>query len=293
MAPLARCAAAVLLVLPLQAAAPAPDHRARFEARVAALEARAGGRLGVAALDTGTGRGLAHRAGERFPLCSTFKVLLAGAVLQRVDRAEARLDTRLAYGKAELLAYAPITTARVAEGGLTVGELCAAAVEVSDNTAANLLLRSLGGPGAVTVFARSLGDPVTRLDRTEPTLNEARPGDPRDTTTPEAMVATLRALLLSPALKPESRARLEGWMAACTTGGTRLRAGLPKNWAVGDKTGSGARGTVNDVALLRPPHRTPILVAAYYTGSRASGKDRDAVLAEVGRIVAEAFREAE
>lgn len=291
MAHLARCAA-VLLILPL-GAAPAPDRLARPEAGLAALEARAGGRLGVVALDTGSGRRLAHRAGERFPMCSTFKVLLAGTVLQRVDRGELRLDLRLPYGKADLLAYAPVTTARLAEGGLAVGELCAAAVEVSDNTAANLLLASVGGPGAVTAFARSLGDPVTRLDRTEPALNEARPGDPRDTTTPEAMVATLRTLLLGPALKPESRARLEGWMAACTTGGTRLRAGLPKDWAVGDKTGSGARGTVNDVAILRPPHRAPILVAAYFTGSRASGKDREAVLAEVGRIVAEAFRGAE
>jgi len=284
---------AVLLcpALSLRAAAP-PSKRAAPAVRLAALEARAGGRLGVAVLDTGSGRRLTYRGGERFPLCSTFKVLLAGAVLQKVDRGEARLDTRLPYGKADLLAYAPVTTARVAEGGLTIGDLCAAAVEVSDNTAANLLLRALGGPASVTAFARTLGDPVTRLDRTEPTLNEARPGDRRDTTTPAAMVGSLQALLLGPTLPPESRARLEGWMVACTTGGTRLRAGLPPDWAEGDKTGSGARGTVNDVAILRPPHRAPILVAAYFTGSSASGKDRDAVLADVGRIVAEAFREA-
>ncbi len=292
MARLVRAAAALLLILPL-GAAPAPGRSARFQARLAALEARAGGRLGVAVLDTGTGRRLAHRAGERFPLCSTFKVLLAGAVLQRVDRGETQLDRRLPYGKADLLAYAPVTTAHVAEGGLTVGELCAAAVEVSDNTAANLLLRAFGGPAAVTAFLRTLGDPLTRLDRTEPALNEARPGDPRDTTTPAAMVGSLQALLLGPALKPESRARLEGWMAACTTGRGRLRAGLPPTWAVGDKTGSGARGTANDVAILRPPHRAPLLVAAYLTGSTVSDSGRDAILAEVGRIVAEAFEEAE
>lgn len=289
MAPLARCLAAALLILPLRAAAPTPARRAGYEARLAALEARTGGRLGVVALDTGTGRRLAHRGGERFPLCSTFKVLLAGAVLQKVDRGETRLDRRLPFGKADLLAYAPVTTARVAEGGMTVGDLCAAAVEVSDNTAANLLLGDLGGPAAVTAFARALGDPRTRLDRTEPTLNEARPGDPRDTTTPEAMVGSLRALLLGPSLGPESRARLEGWMAACTTGRTRLRAGLPPDWAAGDKTGSGARGTTNDVAILRPPHRAPILVAAYLTGSTASDSGRDAVLAEVGRLVVEAL----
>ncbi len=289
MAPLARCLAAALLILPLRAAAPTPARRAGYEARLAALEARTGGRLGVVALDTGTGRRLAHRGGERFPLCSTFKVLLAGAVLQKVDRGETRLDRRLPFGKADLLAYAPVTTARVAEGGMTVGDLCAAAVEVSDNTAANLLLGDLGGPAAVTAFARALGDPRTRLDRTEPTLNEARPGDPRDTTTPEAMVGSLRALLLGPTLGPESRARLEGWMAACTTGRTRLRAGLPPDWAAGDKTGSGARGTANDIAILRPPHRAPILVAAYLTGSTASDSGRDAVLAEVGRLVVEAL----
>ena len=132
---------------------------------------------------------------------------------------------------------------------------------------------------------------MTRLDRTEPTLNTALPGDPRDTTTPTAMVDTLRALLLGPTLSPASRQRLEGWMAACTTGRNRLRAGLPADWAAGDKTGSGERGTVNDVAILRPPHRAPILVAVYYTGSTAPMEARNAVLAEVGRIVVAAFKD--
>jgi beta-lactamase class A len=281
--------AAVLLILPLQAVPPVVPASAA--ARLAALEARAGGRLGVAVLDTGSGRRLDHRGGERFPLCSTFKVLLAGAVLARVDAGQEVLDRRLSYSQADLLEYAPVTAAHVAEGGLKVRDLCAAAVEVSDNTAANLLLRTLGGPGAITAFARSLGDPVTRLDRTEPTLNTALPGDPRDTTTPTAMVDSLRALLLGPALKLASRQRLEGWMAACTTGRNRLRAGLPADWSVGDKTGSGERGTVNDVAILRPPHRAPILVAVYYTGSSAPMEDRNAVLAEVGRIVVAAFKD--
>jgi beta-lactamase class A len=282
--------AAACLLLPLQAALPVvPVPPA--PARLAALEARAGGRLGVAVLDTGSGRRLDHRGGERFPLCSTFKVLLAGAVLARVDGGRETLERRLPYGQADLLEFAPVTTAHVAEGGLTVRDLCAAAVEVSDNTAANLLLQTLGGPTAVTTFARSLGDPVTRLDRTEPTLNTALPGDPRDTTTPTAMVNTLRALMLGDALSSGSRQRLDGWMTACTTGRNRLRAGLPANWAAGDKTGSGEHGTVNDVAILRLPHRAPILVAVYYTGSKAPMEDRNAVLAEVGRIVVSAFKE--
>jgi len=282
--------AAALLILPLQAAPPAAPVPPTA-ARLAALEARAGGRLGVAVLDTGSGRRLDHRGGERFPLCSTFKVLLAGAVLARVDGGREALDRRVPYGQADLLEYAPVTAAHVGEGSLPVLDLCAAAVEVSDNTAANLLLQALGGPRAITTFARSLGDPVTRLDRTEPTLNTALPGDPRDTTTPTAMVDTLRALLLGPTLSPASRQRLEGWMAACTTGRNRLRAGLPADWAAGDKTGSGERGTVNDVAILRPPHRAPILIAAYYTGSTAPMEARNAVLAEVGRIVVAAFKD--
>lgn len=290
--------AAVLLVQALQAAPPAsrtprPAVQAARSApaRLAALEARAGGRLGVAALDTGTGRRIAHRGEERFPMCSTFKVLLAGAVLARVEKGQERLDRPIAYTKADLLDYAPVATARLAEGRMTVEALCAAAVEASDNTAANLLLQALGGPGEVTAFARGLGDPVTRLDRTEPTLNTALPGDPRDTTTPAAMVESLKAMLLGGGLEPDSCQRLEGWMRGSLTGGDRLRAGLPATWTIGDKTGTGDRGTVNDVAILRPPGRAPILVAAYYTGSRAPLKDRNAVLAEVGRIVAAAFQE--
>lgn len=290
--------AAVLLVQALQAAPPAsrtprPAVQAARSApaRLAALEARAGGRLGVAALDTGTGRRIAHRGEERFPMCSTFKVLLAGAVLARVEKGQERLDRPIAYTKADLLEYAPIAAARLAEGRMTVEALCAAAVEASDNTAANLLLQALGGPGEVTAFARGLGDPVTRLDRTEPTLNTALPGDPRDTTTPAAMVESLKAMLLGGGLEPDSCQRLEGWMRGSLTGGDRLRAGLPATWTIGDKTGTGDRGTVNDVAILRPPGRAPILVAAYYTGSRAPLKDCNAVLAEVGRIVAAAFQE--
>lgn len=285
MAPFPRLVAIALLgMMPLLA-----DASKEAKAQLAALEIRSGGRLGVAVLDTGSGRRLEYRGTERFPLCSTFKVLLAGAVLLRVDKGQERLDRQIPFGQTNLLDYAPVTRARLAEGSLSVEELCAASVVVSDNTAANLLLEILDGPPAVTAFARTLGDPVTRLDRNEPDLNSAIPGDLRDTTTPTAMAASLKALLLGPTLSATSRQRLEGWMAACTTGRQRLRAGLPAPWAVGDKTGSGERGTANDVAILRPPHHAPILVAAYYTGSTASAEARNAVLAEVGRIVAAEF----
>ena len=255
-----------------------------------ALEAHSGRRLGVAALDTGTGRRVMHRAGERFAMCSTFKLALAGAVLARVDAGKESLERAVAYTSTDLLSYAPITRERAKEGSMTVGALCAAAVEVSDNTAANLLLRTLGGPAGFTRYLRSMGDEVTRLDRDEPTLNANEPGDDRDTTTPDAMLATMNALLLGDALSPASRQRLQGWLVASTTGGARLRAGLAASWRVGDKTGTGANGATNDLAILWPPGRSPILIAAYSTGAKGSGDERNALLAEAARIVVGAMK---
>lgn len=279
--------AAALWTLPVLAAPPVPSPIARL----AALEGRIGGRLGVAALDAGSGRRLEYRSAERFPLCSTFKVLLAGAVLARVDAGRESLDRSIPYNQADLIEHSPVTAAHVAEGHLPVETLSAAAVQDSDNAAANLLLSTLGGPRAVTAFARTLGDGVTRLDRNEPSLNEATPGDPRDTTTPAAMIGALKKLLLGDTLTAASRQKLEGWMVACTTGRAKLRAGLPVDWIIGDKTGSGQRGTMNDVAILRPPRRAPILLAVYATGSKASWADREAMFVEVGRIVAGDFKD--
>jgi beta-lactamase class A len=189
-------AIAFTVVLGRGAAAPQETVPAPSD-RLAAIEAETGGRLGVAALDSESGRRIEYRASERFAMCSTFKLLLAAAVLARVDAGHESLERRLAYGPADLLDYAPVTKARVAEGGLPVGALCAAAAGVSDNTAANLLLATLGGPEGLTRYARELGDGVTRLDRTEPALNMNAPGDPRDTTTPAAMVANLQRLFLT------------------------------------------------------------------------------------------------
>jgi beta-lactamase class A len=250
---------------------------------LAALEARLGGRLGVAVLDAGSGRRLAHRGGERFPLTSTFKFLAAGHVLARVDRGEERLDRVVAYTKDDLVTYSPVTGQQAA---MSLGALCDAAVTLSDNTAGNLLLDSFGGPAGLTAWLRGLGDDVTRLDRRETALNEARPGDPRDTTTPEAMLGLMQALLLGGALAAASRAQLADWLVGCRTGDRRLRAGVPAGWRVGDKTGSGGNGTANDIGILWPPGRAPILVAAYSTGSTAPEEARSAVLAEVGRIAA-------
>ncbi|MBP1473279.1 class A beta-lactamase [Frateuria sp. MAH-13] len=266
------------------ALAHARPHAESPAARLAALEQRHGGRLGVSILDTGNGRRVAHRGDERFLMCSTFKVLAAAAVLARIDRGEEQPERRITFGRDALLDYAPVTRLHAGPPGMRVDALCEAAITVSDNTAANLLLAALGGPQAVTAFVRGLGDSVTRLDRTEPDLNLTHPGDLRDTTTPAAMLATLRRLLLGAGLSEPSRTRLLGWMRGCLTGNDRLRAGLPDGWSAGDKTGSGAQGESNDVAIVFPPGRAPLLITAYYAAPDIDAAQRNAVLAEVGRI---------
>ncbi len=218
-------------------------------------------------------------------MCSTFKCTLVAAALAMVDRSETTLGERLTYGKADLLEHAPVTTEHLADGAMTVEALARAAVTVSDNTAANLLLAKVGGPTGLTRFLRTLGDQVTRLDRNEPTLNQNEPGDVRDTTSPQAMVGLLQAVLCGNALSRPSRDRLLGLMQACETGHGRLRAGLPAGWMVGDKTGTGSNGACNDVAVAIPPGRAPILVAAYLSEGRASGEALEAAQAAIARLV--------
>lgn len=253
------------------------------EDALAAIERRNGGRLGAFAFDTGTGRSLAHRADERFLMCSCFKILLAAAALARVDAGALRLDRRIPYGPAAVTGFAPDVRAHLADGGMTLDALCAAAVSHSDGAAANLVLATIGGPSAVTRYLRSIGDDTTRLDRTEPEVNH--PDGILDTTTPRAFAASMRALLLGTALAPGSRALLDGWMQAGTTGAARLRAGIPKGWTVGDKTGTGP-AEANDAAILRATGRAPILVAGFYDAPDATDVARDAVLREVGSVAA-------
>lgn len=276
---------AALAVRPAHARPVAGDA---LQTRLAELEHRHGGRLGVAIFDVANAHHVGYRANERFLMCSTHKVLTVGAVLARVDHGEERLDRRVVFGHDVVLSWAPVTGKHVGAPGMTVAELCAAAITVSDNTADNLLLRSLGGPQAVTASARALGDPLTRLDRFEPELNVGAVGDERDTTTPRAMLGDLHALLLGDLLSASSRAHLLGWLRATSTGLDQLRAGVPKEWQVGDKTGSGPNGESNDVAIFQPPQRAPLLVTAYYVNPAASGEQRHAVLAAVGAIAASA-----
>ena len=262
----------------------AQDRAADFEKKLAQLEQRHGGRLGVAILDTSKAKPLAYRGDERFPLCSTFKVLAAAYVLARVDRKEESLDRRVMYAKKDLVTYSPTTEKHADADGMTIAEICEAAITLSDNTAGNLMLASFGGPEGLTKYLRSMGDNVTRLDRWETELNEAAPGDPRDTTSPLAMLETLRKLLVVDALSASSREQLIAWMVDCKTGDKRLRAGVPPGWRVGDKTGTGEHNATNDVAIIWPPNRAPVLVTAYYVDANASGDDRSAVIAEIGRI---------
>jgi beta-lactamase class A len=266
----------------------ADDFAGTLQPELATIETASGGRLGVAVLDTKTGARAAHRANERFPMCSTFKLLAAAAVLKRVDKGQEKLDRKIAFDAADLVVNSPITQKRVAEGSLTLAEICEAAMVVSDNTAGNLLLANLGGPAGVTAFARSLGDQTTRLDRIEPELNEALPGDPRDTTSPAAMLGSIRSLVLGDALSLSSRRQLTEWLTGNKTGDTRLRARLRKDWRVGDKTGAGERGTTNDVGVLWPPDRAPVIVAIYLTGSLGSSEQRNATIAAIGEAVAQA-----
>ena len=253
------------------------------------VEKQLGGRIGVAAVNTGNGARLLRRAGERFAMCSTFKWLLAAAVLAKVAEEGITLERRLSFGPRDLLDFSPVTKAHIGEGALSIKSLCEAAVEFSDNTAANTLLKFIGGPPSLTRYLRHIGDSITRLDRFELSLNTNVPGDPRDTTTPETMIATMRTILVGNALSADSRETLIGWMKDCQTGLDRLRAGLPQTWAVGDKTGTGANGAANDNAIAWPPGRSPVLIAAYMSDSHAASGALDGAHARIGSIIAAAF----
>jgi beta-lactamase class A len=271
------------------AAMKASGAKAAAPGGFADIEQRLQVRLGVAALNTVNGVWLRHRADERFAMCSTFKWILVALALRRIEVGDFTLDRRINYSPSDLLEYAPVARANVARGWLSVEELCAASVQVSDNTAANLLLDVVGGPNRVTQFVRSIGDPVTRLDRREPELNENAAGDPRDTTTPAAMATTASTLLLGKTLSQRSQGRLTGWMITSTRGLDRLRAGLPASWRAGTKAGTGPNGALNDVAIAWPPGRAPILVASFMTGGNIDDDARSAGQADVARAIVAAW----
>ena len=251
-------------------------------------ERQSSGRIGLYAENLTTGAKLTWRAEERFVMCSTFKASLAACVLARVDRGEDQLEQMISYGPGDLLDYAPVAKKNLAQGAkaeMSVANMCQAAVELSDNTCANLLLARIGGPAALTDFWRSTGDIVTRLDHNEPELNRSPPSDPHDTTTPAAMAGTLRRFVLGEVLSHASRERLTGWMLDCQTGANRLRAGLPKDWKIGDKTGNNGKDASGDIAVAWPTPNSPVLICAYTQGGFPTAAQIDAVFEGIGRMV--------
>lgn len=264
--------------------------RGAAQEEMARLEASAQGRLGLSAINTADGRRVQYRAEERFPVCSTFKAIAVAAILEKSTVDRRLLQQRITYSKedVEKSGYGPITEKHLADG-MTIAELCAATIQYSDNAAVNLLMTELGGPAAVTTYARSISDNTFRLDRWEPELNSAIPGDLRDTSTPAAMEKTLQRLALGDALALPQRAQLVAWLKGNTTGGKRMLAGVPKGWIVGDKTGTGSYGTTNDIGVLWPETGAPIVAAIYFTQHEKNASPRDDVIASATRILIRAL----
>lgn len=278
-----------VLSLALAAAVARPAAAAsRGAAGLKTIHKRIGGRMGVHILDSQSGKRIGYDDDARYSMASTFKLTLAAALLWQVDKGAFPLTHELALERSDLIANSPVLEPQITAGAvsMSVRDLCRSAVTFSDNTAANVLLEGIGGPSALTAFARSIGDEVTRFDRIELELNANSPGDPRDTTTPRAMVDTMLKIFTQDVLSLASRALLIDWMSASRTGLTRVRAGLPRNWQAGDKTGTGQNGAFNDLVITWPPERRPILIAVYMSESARDAKELAAAHAEIGALVA-------
>jgi len=261
-------------------------HPNAFRERMCTLEAAAKGRLGVYILDTASGKEYGYRPDERFMMLSTFKLMASAFVLYRVDAGQESLNRRIPYTKEDLIDWSPITEKHAGGAGMTLAELCEATLTTSDNTAANLILSSFGGPTALTAFARQLGDDITRFDRTEPDVNIKSADGLLDTTTPRAITGLLQKVVLGNVLSVSSRGQLQQWLLNNTTGNRRLRAGLPTGWRIGEKTGTNKAGA-NDIGIIWPPNRKPVVVAGYLGDSSASIEIRESTLAAVGELVAD------
>lgn len=280
------CSPALAWAQTAQRLAWSPEHLASLTRALTTLESVSGGRLGVALLDTASGQVADYRGDERFLMLSSFKTLAAAYILARADRGQDRLTRRIPITEADLLDYAPVTRQHVGPQGMTLAQLCEATITTSDNTAVNLMLRSFGGPQALTQFIRGLGDTVTRHDRYEPDLNRPHASEPLDTTSPNAMCRTLNELLFGQTLKPASRQLLQSWLLANTTGDKRLRAGIPETWRAGEKTGTAAEVGANDAGFVQAPDRPPIVVSVYLETTDIPASERERVIAQVGRYVA-------
>lgn len=258
-----------------------------IQRQLAVLETKINGRLGVVLMDSKNNLRVVYRGDERFPMCSTTKVMVVASILKRSELQSDLLNKHITYHKSDLVNYNPITEKNL-DKGMTISQLSAAALQYSDNTATNLLINTLGGTQYVTDFARSIGDIRYRLDRLEPELNHVIPGNHRDTTTPLAMAESLRKLVLGNVLLPLQRAQLINWMKGNTTGNTSIRAGLPTSWLIGDRTGVCDYGTTNDIAVIWPPNTTPMVLTVYFTQYKKDAIPRQAILAYVAKLVTQA-----
>ena len=283
-----------LLSLSIAAALAAPAEAARAERELKAIQKAIGGRLGVHALDSQSGKRFGIDENSRYAMASTFKLLLAAALLWQVDRGAFGIERTLPISPDNLLPTSPVVEAQIKAGAttMTLRELCSAIVTVSDNAAANILLTGIGGPQALTTFLRNIGDNVTRVDRAEPNLNSNNVGDPRDTTTPRAMIDTLLRIFTQEVLSIRSRALLIEWLESAKTGLDRVRAGIPKSWEVGDKTGTGENSAVNDLVIAFPPNRRPVFVAVYMSDSTQALEKLTAAHVQIGELVAQEFAQA-
>ncbi|MBW4976157.1 class A beta-lactamase [Roseovarius mucosus] len=276
-------AAGVSLALLTGAPAFGQNPKLHLAATIDRIEQELDARVGVVIRESGSDWIVSHRAEERFLMASTFKTMLCGAVLHRVDEGDLDLEERIAIEAAEVLEYAPVTEKMVGET-MSVGELCHAALDMSDNTATNLLIDRIEGPQSVTAFLREIGDPVSRLDRREPDVNTFAPDDPRDTTTPEAMVSTMETLLTGDALSPQSRALLVDWMSDGGVTGALIRASTPAGWHVADRSGSGNFNR-NIVAMVTPPDREPYFIAIFLSDADADFNTRNGAVIELSKAV--------
>lgn len=258
--------------------------------KIQELEVSSGGRIGVSAINTGNNQRIQYRAEERFPFCSTGKVLVVSTILKKSMSDKQLLKSKIFYKQKDLMTYSPITKNNLSKG-MTVAGLCDATIRYSDNVACNLLIKKLGGLNEVNQFAQSVGDKAFRLDRLEPELNSAIPGDLRDTTTPLAMSEDLQKIIFGKTLMAPERELLLQWLRYNTTGDKRIRAGVPSGWSVSDKTGTGYYGTTNDIGVIWPPKCPPIIVAIYYTQNKKNDLPRDDVIAKVTRILVNSFSE--
>lgn len=245
-------------------------------------------RVGIAVYDKETNHNWEYRADDRFPMSSTFKTLACAALLARVDSGQEQLERTVVFNESELVTYSPVTETRVGDPGMSLDELCEATMSTSDNSAANFILEAIGGPEALTQFMRSIGDEITQLDRWETDLNEAVPGDERDTTTPNAMAMTLEQLVLGGTLSLESRQKLENWLKGNEVGDALFRASVPCDWEIGDRTGAGGYGSRSIAAIMWPPQREPVIATVYITETDASFDDRNAAIAEIGKAIIKA-----